>query len=134
MSLLMRQIREFQVPKNFVALWWFGQNGYIFKSPEGTLASVDLYLTDSCAGNPHGLDLHRRVPVFIEPEDLDVDIFTCTHNHPDHTDRETIALMARSKLPACASSNQTEVCTTRRLDSMLRFSLSMAATASAAIW
>jgi L-ascorbate metabolism protein UlaG (beta-lactamase superfamily) len=90
MSSLMRQIREFQVPKHFIALWWFGQNGYIFKSPEGTLTSVDMYLTDSCAGNSDGLDLHRRVPVFIEPEDLDVDIFTCTHNHPDHTDRETI--------------------------------------------
>jgi L-ascorbate 6-phosphate lactonase len=43
----MRQIREFSVPKNSIALWWFGQSGYIFKSPEGTLASVDLYLTDS---------------------------------------------------------------------------------------
>ncbi|WP_204352084.1 hypothetical protein, partial [Klebsiella pneumoniae] len=67
-----------------------GQSGYVFKSPEGTLASVDLYLTDSCrAANPD-FDLARRVPVFIEPEDLNVDIFACTHNHQDHTDPETI--------------------------------------------
>ena len=90
MSSLMRQIREFPVPKNSVALWWFGQSGYILKSPEGTLAGVDLYLTDSCASIPNGLNLHRSVPVFIEPEDLDVDIFTCTHNHQDHTDPDTI--------------------------------------------
>src|SRR3954470_1971317 len=90
MSSLMRQIREYAVPKGSVALWWFGQNGYIFKSPEGTVASVDLYLTDSCAHIQNGLDLRRQVPVFIEPEELDVDVFTCTHNHPDHTDRDTI--------------------------------------------
>src|SRR5271154_5263051 len=87
---LMRQIREFKVEKNSVAIWWFGQNGYIFKSPEGTLASVDLYLTDSCVTLRTDVDLRRVVPVLIAPEDLDVDIFTCTHNHQDHTDPETI--------------------------------------------
>ena len=87
---LMRQIREFSVPKGAIALWWLGQSGYIFKSPEGTLASVDLYLTNSCDGLHPGVDLSRRVPVLIEPEQLDVDIFTCTHNHQDHTDPETI--------------------------------------------
>lgn len=87
---LMQQIREFPVAKNSVAMWWLGQSGYIFKSPEGTLASTDLYLTDSCKALSTDLDLSRRVPVMIEPEDLDIDIFACTHNHQDHTDPETI--------------------------------------------
>jgi L-ascorbate 6-phosphate lactonase len=87
---LMRDIREFPVPKGSIAMWWFGQNGFIFKSPEGTLASVDLYLTDSCSGLVAGMDLSRQVPVLLEPEDVDVDIFACTHNHQDHTDPETI--------------------------------------------
>ena len=39
---------------------------------------------------------------------------------------DTMALIARSKLPAFASSNHTDVCTTRRFDSMLRCSFSMA--------
>jgi L-ascorbate 6-phosphate lactonase len=87
---LMRAIREYPVPRDSVALWWFGQTGYIFKSAEGTLVSTDLYLTHSCEGLHNELDLRRRVPVLIEPEELDVDIFTCTHNHQDHTDPETI--------------------------------------------
>jgi L-ascorbate 6-phosphate lactonase len=89
---LMQEIRAFSVAPSQVAMWWLGQNGYIFKSPEGTLAGVDLYLTDSCAeiGRSIGLDLGRRVPVLIEPGELDVDIFACTHNHGDHTDVETI--------------------------------------------
>src|SRR5215475_8206029 len=87
---LMREIREFRVPKNAVALWWLGQSGYIFKTPEGTLASVDMYLTDSCNGIHPGIDLSRKVPILLPPEELDVDIYTCTHNHQDHTDPFTI--------------------------------------------
>jgi L-ascorbate 6-phosphate lactonase len=89
---LMRDIRAFPVPKGSVALWWLGQNGFIFKSPEGTVAGVDLYLTDSCAplGASIGVNTSRAVPVLITPEELDVDLFACTHNHQDHTDPETI--------------------------------------------
>ena len=87
---LMETIRRFEVPKRSVALWWLGQSGYIFKSHTGTLAGVDLYLTDSCATLHEGLDLRRRVPVLIMPEELSIDLFACTHNHADHTDAETI--------------------------------------------
>ncbi|MCC6394054.1 MAG: MBL fold metallo-hydrolase, partial [Bryobacterales bacterium] len=41
---LMTDIRAYPVPGNSVALWWLGQSGYIFKSHEGTLTSVDMYL------------------------------------------------------------------------------------------
>lgn len=54
---LMRQIREFPVARDSVALWWLGQNGFIFKSHEGTLVATDLYLTDSCVSiAPAGTD------------------------------------------------------------------------------
>lgn len=106
---LMQDIRAFPVPKGSLGIWWLGQSGYIFKSPEGTLATVDLYLTNSCDGLTPGLDFSRRVPVLIEPEDLDVDIFTCTHNHQDHTDPETIRRLRNKDTtqfvgphPACA--------------------------------
>jgi len=87
---VMKQIRGFAVERNAVAVWWLGQNGYIFKTPEGVVAGVDLYLTDSCNGLYPGLDLSRRAPVLVSPEEADVDLFVCTHNHQDHTDPETI--------------------------------------------
>jgi len=89
---LMHDIRAFPVPKNAVGIWWLGQNGFIFKSPEGTLVSTDLYLTNSCAAfyRDVGVNLERRVPVLIPPEEVEVDVYTCTHNHQDHTDPETI--------------------------------------------
>ena len=39
---VMSDIRGFPVPRNAVAIWWLGQNGFIFKTPEGTLLSTDL--------------------------------------------------------------------------------------------
>jgi L-ascorbate 6-phosphate lactonase len=87
---LMHEIRAFPVEAGSIGMWWFGQNGFIFKSPEGTLASVDLYLTDSCNGLVPGLDMSRKVPVLLPPADVQVDVFACTHNHQDHTDPETI--------------------------------------------
>jgi L-ascorbate 6-phosphate lactonase len=87
---LMTEIRDFRVPAGSIGLWWFGQNGFIFKSPEGTLASVDMYLTDSCAALHPELNLRRQAPLLVRPDELDVDVFTCTHNHQDHTDPETI--------------------------------------------
>ena len=90
----MSEIRGFPVPKKSVAIWWLGQNGYIFKTSGGALLSTDMYLTDSCArlGADAGLNLARRVPVLIRPEELDVDLYACTHNHMDHTDPALVHL------------------------------------------
>ncbi len=88
---LMREIREAAVPRGTVAIWWVGQNGFLFKTHEGTVVGTDLYLTDSCTKiAPPGMNLSRQAPVLIPPEELDVDLFVCTHNHQDHTDPETI--------------------------------------------
>ena len=94
-ALLMDEIRAFQVPAGKVALWWLGQMGFIFKSPAGTTLGVDLYLTDTPSSSQRPLDLNRCFPSPIEPEDLDVDVFACTHNHRDHTDPGTIARLSR---------------------------------------
>ena len=94
---LMQQIKDYRVPKGSVALWWLGQNGYIFKTPEGTIAastSISPTVARRCRRRRQ-IDLKRRVPVLIEPEELEVDLFACTHNHMDHTDPETHAAAAK---------------------------------------
>jgi len=89
---LMNEIRQTAVPAGAACMWWLGQSSYIFKSPAGVVMGVDLYLTDSCAFIDEAkiVDLRRQVPVLVEPQELDVDVFVCTHNHQDHTDPETI--------------------------------------------
>jgi L-ascorbate 6-phosphate lactonase len=96
----MESIRNFKVDHGSVALWWLGQMGYLLKTPQGTLISVDAYLTNSCKkiGDSLGLNLDRRVPIFIEPEELEVDHFLCTHSHYDHADPETIGRVRKENV------------------------------------
>ena len=88
----MKSIRDLRVPAETVAVWYLGQNGFLLKDSAGPLIGIDLYLTNSCAETlthlPFRLD--RQLPIFIEPEDLDVDVFITTHSHHDHADPETI--------------------------------------------
>jgi L-ascorbate 6-phosphate lactonase len=95
----MRSIRDFRPPPNALAIWYLGQNGFILKFEDGPVIGIDLYLTNSCISSlahlPFRLD--RQLPVFIEPEDLDVDIFVTTHSHQDHADPETITRMRKTK-------------------------------------
>jgi L-ascorbate 6-phosphate lactonase len=93
----MESIRSFEPPSGALAAWFFGQNGFLLKEAGGPLIGVDLYLTDSCAGRFANLPyrLNRQLPVFIEPEHLDIDIFLTTHSHDDHSDPETLVRMQK---------------------------------------
>jgi L-ascorbate 6-phosphate lactonase len=93
----MESIRLFEPPSGALAAWFLGQNGFLLKEAGGPLIGIDLYLTDSCAGRFGNLPyrLNRQLPVFIEPEDLDVDIFLTTHSHDDHSDPETLVRMEK---------------------------------------
>ncbi len=97
-KLFMSAIRGFRPPSNALAIWYLGQNGFILKFGSGPVVGIDLYLTNSCVSKfahlPFRLD--RQLPVFIEPEDLDIDVFITTHSHQDHADPETIARMDKS--------------------------------------
>jgi L-ascorbate 6-phosphate lactonase len=94
----MDSIRQFRAPANAIGTWYLGQNGFLLKASDGPLIGIDLYLTNSCASKfadrPYRLD--RQLPVFIEPEDLDVDVFVTTHSHDDHADPETIRRMRKT--------------------------------------
>lgn len=88
----MKSIRSFDVPAGAVAFWFLGQNCFVVKDSKGTLIAIDPYLTDSIAQRNTHLPFrtNRQLPVFVEPEDLDVDYVVCTHSHGDHTDIETL--------------------------------------------
>jgi L-ascorbate 6-phosphate lactonase len=105
---LMKSIKEYRVDKNAMAVWWLGQNGYIFKSPESSLVSVDLYLSHSCKREYPKLNLRRKVPVLIAPEEVEVDLYACTHNHLDHLDPDTIHALRNKDTVAFVGAGQCE--------------------------
>jgi len=106
----MEAVRRRRVDRGTAVVWWLGQNGFLIKSPEGILVSVDAYLTNWCQskyGEVLGINLNRQVPVFIEPEELDVDCFLCTHSHDDHADPETIRRMNKERVARFAAPGRT---------------------------
>ncbi|MGD0803237.1 MAG: MBL fold metallo-hydrolase [Candidatus Bathyarchaeia archaeon] len=78
---LMDEVRSTRVESGQVAIWWIGQAGYIMKTPKGRVLIIDAYLS---GGN------RRMMPPPIEPEEIECDLYICTHNHSDHADLETI--------------------------------------------
>ncbi len=91
MTDLAAQIFSLDVPPRSIAIWFLGQNGWIVKSPGGTVIAVDPYLSDAIKGRQPGLDTSRQVPLPLSPDRLKADLFLCTHSHADHADPHTIA-------------------------------------------
>lgn len=95
----MKSIHAFPVPTGSVAFWFLGQNCFIIKPSSGPLCIIDPYLTDSIAERHPELPFraNRQLPIFIKPEDLEVDVVLCTHSHGDHTDTETIRRIPKTR-------------------------------------
>lgn len=96
MTGLMAEIAAAKVDKGTLALWFLGQNGWMVKSPAGQVLAVDPYLSNSCHPSRRGLDVDRRVPILVTPDDLQADLLLCTHSHRDHADPETLCPCAAS--------------------------------------
>jgi L-ascorbate 6-phosphate lactonase len=91
--LTMKQVKACRVPRKSVVIWWLGQAGFILKTPDGKIAALDPYLSNSCkkVGEQHGFRMDRLVPPPMAAKDLvGVDLYLITHSHQDHLDPETI--------------------------------------------
>ena len=81
MVALMQDVESAIIQSGQLGIWWTGQAGYILKTCTGKVVFVDTYLS---GGNA------RMIPPPLEPEEIECDLYICTHNHSDHTDLETI--------------------------------------------
>ena len=91
--LCMKDILNFSVPADSMAVWWLGQAGFLLKSPQGLTAVMDPYLSNTCGaiGERLGINCHRMFPPPIAPAELaDVKLYVLTHSHEDHLDPETL--------------------------------------------
>jgi L-ascorbate metabolism protein UlaG (beta-lactamase superfamily) len=78
--------------RNQPRLWWLGQSGFLVHAA-GKSVLFDPYLSDSLTrkyaqtDQPH----ERMTERVIAPNRLtDIDVITCSHNHTDHLDAETL--------------------------------------------
>lgn len=84
---LWREIRQATVRPGTVTLWWLYQAGIVCKTPGGTIALVDPYLSDSVT---RSYGLPRGVPAPLDPQQADADVLLATHSHEDHLDPDSI--------------------------------------------
>lgn len=96
MITLAQDILTRHVPKGSVAVFYTGQAGYIFKSSDGYLIAVDLYLSDCCA---RLAGFKRLMPRLLDACDMAFDVIICTHEHPDHLDIDVMPAMATHGSP-----------------------------------
>ena len=76
-------------------LWWLGQSGFLLYTKTATVA-FDPYLSDSLTKKYASTDKpHTRITerVISGGELTGIDIITCSHNHTDHLDAETLLPM-----------------------------------------
>jgi L-ascorbate metabolism protein UlaG (beta-lactamase superfamily) len=76
-------------------MWWLGQSGFLLHTPAATIV-FDPYLSDSLTKKYAASDKpHTRITErVIEPSQLTgIDVITCSHNHTDHLDAETLLPM-----------------------------------------
>jgi L-ascorbate metabolism protein UlaG (beta-lactamase superfamily) len=78
--------------RNTARLWWLGQSGFLVHAAGHTIL-FDPYLSDSLTRKYAATDKpHTRMTErVIAPESLKgVELITCSHNHTDHLDAETL--------------------------------------------
>jgi len=83
---------ELQDPAKEVELYWLGQSGFLFRTPE-VVWVIDPYLSNSLAAKyrDHQFSHERMEPPPIAIRDLpQLDYLFCTHIHGDHLDVPTL--------------------------------------------
>lgn len=93
MKMLMQEIRGTKLADRQIAIFWLGQNSFIFKTCRGTTIGLDLYLSRT---RPREIHVHAEPPA--KPWEVRADYVFCTHDHWDHTDPDTLPVIAESSL------------------------------------
>jgi L-ascorbate metabolism protein UlaG (beta-lactamase superfamily) len=81
-------------------LWWLGQSGFLLGA-SGSIIALDPYLSDSLTKKYATTDKpHVRMSsIVVAPEQLamlELNAISCSHQHTDHMDPETLAPIVRN--------------------------------------
>jgi L-ascorbate 6-phosphate lactonase len=85
-------IENTNVPSNSLVIFWIGQAGFILKTKNNTIITIDPYLSNSAE---HMHNFKRIMPIPILPKEMYVNYVITTHEHIDHCDPDTISVISR---------------------------------------
>lgn len=81
------RMRALAAPRGTLAFWWLGQAGFAIRARD-LLILVDPFLAER--------DDRLTAPALDARDATDVDVVTCSHQHYDHMDLESLPLIARA--------------------------------------
>lgn len=88
-------LKTTNVPDGSIGVFFLGQAGFVFKTPDEVLVAVDPYLSDCC--NRY-FGFKRLMPYIMSADDVIFDELIITHAHYDHFDPDSVpAMMANGK-------------------------------------
>ncbi|MBR2616688.1 MAG: MBL fold metallo-hydrolase [Clostridia bacterium] len=97
-----------KIPEGEVGVFFLGQAGFVFKTPQNTLIAVDPYLSDCC--NRY-FGFKRLMPYILEAHELEFDYLVASHAHYDHFDPDSVpALMGKGKTQFIGALDTKEEC------------------------
>jgi L-ascorbate 6-phosphate lactonase len=76
-----------------LVLVWLGQAGFLIKTHGGKIILIDPYLTDYAnrsLSKEHGQSFRRMTAPLFAPEQINVDVLLCSHEHQDHLDLDAV--------------------------------------------
>lgn len=86
-------LADIKVEQGTLLINWLGQAGFLFKTPKGAILCIDPYLSNSVEKHDGAESRRMWFPSF-SMENFKPDAVICTHDHLDHTDPETLPLIA----------------------------------------
>jgi L-ascorbate 6-phosphate lactonase len=89
---LWQEIEQTSARPGSLILWWLYQAGVVCKTPGGTIAIVDPYLSESVT---RSYGLPRGVPAPLDAAEARADALLATHSHEDHLDPDSIGPFLR---------------------------------------
>jgi L-ascorbate 6-phosphate lactonase len=94
MTALAAKIAAAKVEPGTLAIYWLAQAGFVFKSSGGKVVYIDPYFSDVVERR---FGFKRMMSCPIAAEDVEADIFLCTHEHLDHMDTDALPPIAKKK-------------------------------------
>jgi L-ascorbate 6-phosphate lactonase len=88
---LMDDISSAKVGEKQLAIFWLGQNSFVFKTHMETLIAVDPFFSRPTPTGVKIEDFYVHVEPPVKAEQFKVDYVFCTHDHLDHTDPSTLS-------------------------------------------
>jgi L-ascorbate 6-phosphate lactonase len=93
MEKVVENLPAIEVKEGTILINWLGQGGFLLKTPKGKILCIDPYLSNYIE-KFEGLGGRRMwFPTFAYSK-FKPDVVVCTHDHIDHTDPETLPLIA----------------------------------------